>query len=66
MLTPSCVEGDKPTSGSWLSRWWKKEGNGPIKANLGEETAFYYDKELKKWVNKKVFTYDILACVSQN
>jgi hypothetical protein len=21
---------------------------------MGEETAFYYDKELKKWVNKKV------------
>ena len=24
------------------------------KAHLGEETAFYYDKELKRWVNKKV------------
>ena len=26
---------------------------GPIKAKLGEESSFYYDKELKKWVNKK-------------
>ena len=25
----------------------------PIKAKLGEESSFYYDKELKKWVNKK-------------
>ncbi|KAI4241436.1 MAG: hypothetical protein L6R42_011283, partial [Xanthoria sp. 1 TBL-2021] len=24
-----------------------------IKAKLGEESSFYYDKELKKWVNKK-------------
>lgn len=52
-IEASKSEGDKPSSGSWLSRWWKKEGTGPIKANLGEETAFYYDKELKKWVNKK-------------
>ncbi|KAL8941404.1 MAG: hypothetical protein Q9211_001845 [Gyalolechia sp. 1 TL-2023] len=25
-----------------------------IKAKLGEESSFYYDKDLKKWVNKKV------------
>lgn len=25
----------------------------PIRAKLGEENSFYYDKELKKWVNKK-------------
>ncbi|KAL9596200.1 MAG: hypothetical protein Q9219_005952 [cf. Caloplaca sp. 3 TL-2023] len=24
-----------------------------IKAKLGEESSFYYDKELKKWINKK-------------
>ena len=24
-----------------------------IKAKLGEENSFYYDKELKKWINKK-------------
>jgi hypothetical protein len=42
-------------TGSWLSKWWKKDSApGPVKANLGDETAFYYDKELKRWVNKKV------------
>ncbi|KAF7304925.1 Protein transport protein sec16 [Mycena kentingensis (nom. inval.)] len=44
------------SSGSWFGRWWggkKQDGaSGPVKANLGEETSFYYDKELKKWVNK--------------
>ncbi|KAJ7219322.1 Sec23-binding domain of Sec16-domain-containing protein, partial [Mycena pura] len=42
-------------SSSWFGRWWKRSDStpGPIKANLGEETAFYYDKELKRWVNKK-------------
>ncbi|KAH7889677.1 Sec23-binding domain of Sec16-domain-containing protein [Phlebopus sp. FC_14] len=42
--------------GSWLnlSRIWKRSDTpGPIKASLGEETSFYYDKELKRWVNKK-------------
>ncbi|KAI6099871.1 Sec23-binding domain of Sec16-domain-containing protein [Pisolithus croceorrhizus] len=40
---------------SWFSRFWKRsETPGPVKANLGEETSFYYDKELKRWVNKKV------------
>ncbi|KAI6109788.1 Sec23-binding domain of Sec16-domain-containing protein [Pisolithus sp. B1] len=39
---------------SWFSRFWKRsETPGPVKANLGEETSFYYDKELKRWVNKK-------------
>ncbi|KAJ5570184.1 uncharacterized protein N7459_009614 [Penicillium hispanicum] len=44
----------------WFGGWFgggKKEsdnvGGGPIKAKLGEENSFYYDKELKKWVNKK-------------
>ncbi|KAJ3725933.1 Sec23-binding domain of Sec16-domain-containing protein [Lentinula raphanica] len=42
------------SSGSWLSRLWKRESTpGPVKASLGEESSFYYDKELKKWVNKK-------------
>ena len=39
----------------------KKEGNddsqgtpnAPIKAKLGEQSSFYYDKEQKRWVNKK-------------
>ncbi|THH16347.1 hypothetical protein EW146_g4280 [Bondarzewia mesenterica] len=39
-----------PGTGSWFSRWWKGgEGNGPVKATLGEENSFYYDKELKRW-----------------
>ncbi|RDB21051.1 COPII coat assembly protein sec16 [Hypsizygus marmoreus] len=44
-----------PAAGGWLSRWWKKSdaAPGPIKASLGEESAFYYDKDLKRWVNKK-------------
>ncbi|KAF8522284.1 Sec23-binding domain of Sec16-domain-containing protein [Hysterangium stoloniferum] len=44
-------------STSWLGRWWPRASSStspaPIKANLGEETSFYYDKELKRWVNKK-------------
>ncbi|KAG8217541.1 Sec23-binding domain of Sec16-domain-containing protein [Butyriboletus roseoflavus] len=53
---------DPPTpaaasAGSWLSRLWKRSDTpGPIKASLGEETTFYYDKELKRWVNKKAGT----------
>ncbi|KAB8237709.1 COPII coat assembly protein SEC16 [Aspergillus alliaceus] len=44
---------------SWFGGWFggaKKENDasgGPIRAKLGEESSFYYDKELKKWVNKK-------------
>ncbi|KAB8270270.1 Sec23-binding domain of Sec16-domain-containing protein [Aspergillus minisclerotigenes] len=47
---------------SWFGGWFggaKKENDnnnnsgGPIRAKLGEENSFYYDKELKKWVNKK-------------
>ncbi|KAF9246504.1 Sec23-binding domain of Sec16-domain-containing protein [Melanogaster broomeanus] len=42
------------STGSWLSKLWKRSDTpGPIKASLGEETSFYYDKELKRWVNKK-------------
>jgi hypothetical protein len=51
------VKEPKPNqqSSSWLSRWWNKEGSSaPIKATLGEESSFVYDKELKRWVNKKV------------
>jgi len=50
------VEESKKQGRSWLGRWWggKKEDGapGPIKANLGQENNFYYDKELKRWVNK--------------
>ncbi|KKY22994.1 putative copii coat assembly protein sec16 [Phaeomoniella chlamydospora] len=46
--------------GSWFGTWFAKgeenkseAGQKVYKAKLGEESAFYYDKELKKWVNKK-------------
>ncbi|MCJ1447538.1 MAG: vesicle coat component [Stictis urceolatum] len=43
----------------WLGGWFSK-GNAPapdsqpkaIKAKLGEQSSFYFDKELGKWVNK--------------
>ena len=46
--------------GGWLGG--KKEADmrtssapasGPIRAKLGEENSFYYDPQLKKWINKK-------------
>ncbi|EIW85171.1 hypothetical protein CONPUDRAFT_97967 [Coniophora puteana RWD-64-598 SS2] len=43
------------SSGSWLGRLWggkKADSPAPVKANLGQEVTFYYDKDLKKWVNK--------------
>jgi len=56
----SGASGDKK---GWFGGWFggKKDPNGglgqqqpgPIKAKLGEESSFYYDTELKKWVNKK-------------
>lgn len=43
--------------GGWLKGWFggKKDPNAPEvhRAKLGEESSFYYDPELKKWVNKK-------------
>jgi COPII coat assembly protein SEC16 len=43
-----------PTPSGWLSRWWKKsDAPGPVKANMGEESSFYFDKDQGKWVNKK-------------
>ncbi|KAF9533001.1 Sec23-binding domain of Sec16-domain-containing protein [Crepidotus variabilis] len=46
---------EKPASGgSWFGRLWgRSESTGPVKASLGEQSAFYYDKDLKRWVNKK-------------
>ncbi|KAJ7097910.1 Sec23-binding domain of Sec16-domain-containing protein [Mycena belliarum] len=48
------------SGGSWLGRWWKRPEAtpGPVKASLGEETSFYYDKDLKRWVNKKAGAAD--------
>lgn len=48
------------SGGSWLGRFWGKKDPSSLedtkakKAHLGEETSFYYDKETKRWVNKKV------------
>ncbi|KAL9591057.1 MAG: hypothetical protein Q9203_000158 [Teloschistes exilis] len=45
--------------GGWLGGGKKDDANlnqeqpKAIKAKLGEESSFYYDKELKKWVNKR-------------
>ncbi|KAI0374994.1 hypothetical protein BV20DRAFT_1041167 [Pilatotrama ljubarskyi] len=56
---PKAAEPAKPevkqsASSGWLSRLWKRNETtpAPVKANLGEESSFYYDKELKRWVNK--------------
>ncbi|KAJ5333410.1 uncharacterized protein N7506_007193 [Penicillium brevicompactum] len=53
-------KGSQPGKKGWFGGWFgggKKEenntGGGPIRAKLGEESSFYYDKDLKKWVNKK-------------
>jgi hypothetical protein len=52
---------DKDKKG-WFGGWFggKKEqmpgagpGPGPIRAKLGEQNSFYFDKDLNKWVNKK-------------
>ncbi|KAJ5139367.1 uncharacterized protein N7515_004215 [Penicillium bovifimosum] len=48
--------GKKGWFGGWFGGGKKEENNsggGPIRAKLGEESSFYYDKDLKKWVNKK-------------
>src|SRR5213078_2118263 len=54
-----------PEKSGWLSGWFKRGTSEPpettsapgkpIKAKLGEESSFVYDKELKRWINKKVF-----------
>ncbi|MCJ1226736.1 vesicle coat component [Toensbergia leucococca] len=49
---------------SWFGGWLGGGANkndlnapapaaGPIRAKLGEESSFFYDSDLKKWVNKK-------------
>ncbi|EST05451.1 Sec16, central conserved domain protein [Kalmanozyma brasiliensis GHG001] len=52
------------TSASWFGRLWGRSPSTDSaaqaaqakakKAHLGEETSFVYDKDLKRWVNKKV------------
>ena len=67
LITNTAQKGSdlKPKKSGWLGGWFgstKKDGdlsstqtavNAPIRAKLGEESSFVYDKELKKWVNKK-------------
>jgi hypothetical protein len=48
---------DKDKKG-WFGGWFgaKKDqmpGPGPVRAKLGEQNSFYFDKDLNKWVNKK-------------
>jgi hypothetical protein len=38
--------------------------NKPIKAKLGEESSFYYDPDLKRWINKKAGKDDQSAAPS--
>lgn len=41
---------------TWLSGitgLFKRPPGGPVRADLGEENSFYFDKELGRWVNKK-------------
>ena len=48
---------------SWFGGGWfggakdqsqeSSASNAPIKVKLGEENSFYFDEQLKKWVNKK-------------
>ncbi|EJD06041.1 uncharacterized protein FOMMEDRAFT_139329 [Fomitiporia mediterranea MF3/22] len=43
------------SSSSWFGRLFSRPSStnpGPVKAKLGEESSFYYDKDLKRWVNK--------------
>ena len=58
------LDAGKPQGSGWFGGWFRRPPSEsppdagtpgkPIKAKLGEESAFYYDKDLKKWVNKKV------------
>lgn len=61
-----------PAKKGWGLGWFgggsKKEAqdtaaapNKPIKAKLGEASSFYYDPELKRWVNKKAGADDVQA-----
>ncbi|UZJ54733.1 hypothetical protein CBS101457_004053 [Exobasidium rhododendri] len=57
----------KPTS-SWFGRLWKRDASSDAgteskakKAHMGEEVSFYYDKELKRWINKKAGESEAIA-----
>lgn len=53
------AEAEANKKGGWFS-WLRKPGAGedpnkpkPVRAKLGEESSFYFDENLKRWVNKK-------------
>lgn len=50
---PAQDPGAAPAKG-WFS-WIRRSDSTPkpVRAKLGEENAFYYDENLKKWVNKR-------------
>ncbi|KAF8334307.1 Sec23-binding domain of Sec16-domain-containing protein [Cantharellus anzutake] len=49
---------DPPPSRGWFSGWFSKKDTtspAPVRANLGEtKNAFYFDKELGKWIDGRV------------
>ena len=56
---------------SFFGGWFKREpaaaqpvGPGPVRANLGEQTSFVFDPELKRWVNKKVIIPLVLSRIA--
>ena len=70
---PQQLPEQKPSAAkSWfsISRLWSGSGeqpSGPIKASLGDESSFYYDKELKKWVNKNVSrAFEMIVAVADD
>ncbi len=68
LLAQKAKEAAPAKKGWGLGGWFsgsKKESqdvgaapNKPIKAKLGEASSFYYDPELKRWVNKKAGAED--------
>ena len=65
--TAKKAEAEQPKKKGWGLGGWFKKGSmdstpsnspqsvpgKPIRAKLGEESSFYYDPDLKRWVNKK-------------
>lgn len=65
----SKVDEEAKAKKGWIPGWLRGGGAakdkdatpGPIRAKLGEESAFYFDKELNKWVNKKGGTEQVAS-----
>ena len=64
MLIANFTAATEKSSGGWFGGWFKRSApepaqgtpGKPIKAKLGEEISLVYDKELKRWINPKVFS----------